>query len=122
MRLIAALLISIMLAPLALQLSVHSWYWANKAYISKVLCENRDKPMLHCDGKCVLAQKLKQAEQDQEKNSTPPRVEFSVSPFIVGSKAVIIGSQSISKLLWGTIYSSVSLGFLSDTFRPPPMH
>src|SRR5690606_23127285 len=31
----------------------------NQDYISKVLCINRDKPQLDCDGQCILMQKMK---------------------------------------------------------------
>lgn len=50
------------------------YYNANKAYIARVLCENRDKPQLHCDGKCYLAKKLK-AQQDRQDKETTRRVE-----------------------------------------------
>lgn len=45
-----------------------AYYHLNRDYIARVLCENRDKPELHCDGKCFLAKKLKieQARQDRE--------------------------------------------------------
>jgi hypothetical protein len=38
----------------------------HKKYIASELCENRNRPMLHCDGKCVLSQKLKAQEKQQE--------------------------------------------------------
>lgn len=50
------------------------YYNANKAYIARVLCENRDKPQLHCDGKCYLAKKLK-AQQDRQDKETTRRVQ-----------------------------------------------
>jgi hypothetical protein len=31
--------------------------------ISKTLCENRDKPKMHCNGKCYLAKQLKKEEK-----------------------------------------------------------
>ncbi|GGB77049.1 hypothetical protein [Dyadobacter sediminis] len=45
-----------------------AYYQINKDYITRVLCENRDKPQLHCDGHCYLAKKLKaqQEKQDQQ--------------------------------------------------------
>ena len=44
-------------------------YQLNKDYISRYLCENRNRPMLHCNGQCVLMKKLKQQEkQDQRTN------------------------------------------------------
>ena len=33
-------------------------YVANYDYIVEVLCVNRDRPELNCDGKCYLAQQL----------------------------------------------------------------
>ncbi|MEJ5996419.1 hypothetical protein WG904_18470 [Pedobacter sp. Du54] len=47
-----------------------STYAYNKAYIASVLCTNKDKPELHCEGKCFMDIKLKELEQknkhDQE--------------------------------------------------------
>lgn len=39
----------------------------NQKYIATTLCENRDKPQLHCNGKCYFMKKIKQA-QDKEKS------------------------------------------------------
>ncbi|WP_338870210.1 hypothetical protein WBJ53_22155 [Spirosoma sp. SC4-14] len=47
-----------------------AYYHANKAYIARVLCVNRDKPELHCDGKCFLAKKLKEQQDKQDKETT----------------------------------------------------
>ena len=40
------------------QVVIVAQYYAQKEYIAKNLCENRDKPMMHCDGKCCLKKKL----------------------------------------------------------------
>lgn len=41
-------------------------YVVNYEYISKVLCENKDKPKLKCNGKCHLMKELaKQAESEK---------------------------------------------------------
>lgn len=34
------------------------WYWSNKAEIAQKYCENKSRPMMHCDGKCYLAKRL----------------------------------------------------------------
>ncbi|SEJ26675.1 hypothetical protein SAMN04487995_3856 [Dyadobacter koreensis] len=47
-----------------------AYYQVNKAYITRVLCENRDKPQLHCDGKCYLAKKLKEQEEKQDQRTS----------------------------------------------------
>ena len=51
-----------------------AYYQINKAYITRVLCENRDKPQLHCNGKCYLAKKLK-AQQEKQDKQTSDRVQ-----------------------------------------------
>jgi hypothetical protein len=45
-------------------------YQINKDYISKNLCENRDKPEMKCNGKCQLCKKLK-AEDKKENKGLP---------------------------------------------------
>lgn len=42
-------------------------YELRKDYIARYLCENRDRPDLHCDGQCYLAKRL-HAAQEQEQN------------------------------------------------------
>ena len=51
-----------------------AYYHANKDYIARVLCENRARPELHCDGKCYLAKQLK-AQQDKQDKETTERVQ-----------------------------------------------
>ena len=53
-----------------------AYFHLNRDYIARVLCENRDKPLLHCDGKCYLAKKLKQ-QQDKQDKETTARVQNS---------------------------------------------
>jgi len=62
------------LLPAVSQWGTIAYYQINKAYIARVLCENRSKPELHCDGKCFLAKKLK-ATQDKQDRETTNRVQ-----------------------------------------------
>lgn len=39
----------------------------NRSYIAKELCENRSRPELNCNGKCVLKKKLQAAEEKERK-------------------------------------------------------
>lgn len=43
-------------------------YILNYDYIVNVLCENKDKPQLHCDGKCYLAKLLAKESEKNDKN------------------------------------------------------
>lgn len=47
----------------------------NEAYVAEELCENKEKPVLKCNGKCYLAKQLQAAEEvkkdaSEEKNSS----------------------------------------------------
>ncbi|PWA07491.1 hypothetical protein DB895_00085 [Flavobacterium psychrotolerans] len=41
-------------------------YAVNYDYISKVLCENQDKPTMHCNGKCHLMKELAKASENEK--------------------------------------------------------
>ena len=43
-------------------------YVANYDYIVEVLCVNKDRPELNCDGKCYLAQQLAKEQREHDKN------------------------------------------------------
>jgi hypothetical protein len=47
-----------------------AYFKLNREYIAKVLCENRDKPQMHCNGKCYLAKRLKQQQEKQDKETS----------------------------------------------------
>ena len=47
------------------RLFVYAGFKLNQNYIASKLCENRDKPRLHCNGRCYLMKKIKQAEDKQ---------------------------------------------------------
>ncbi|WP_080058500.1 hypothetical protein [Spirosoma aerolatum] len=58
------------LLPTVSQWGTIAYYQVNKDYIARVLCENRDKPELHCDGQCYLAKRLKTQQEKQDKETT----------------------------------------------------
>lgn len=68
------LLLFATLLPTVSQWGTIAYYHVNKDYIARVLCQNRDKPQLHCDGQCYLAKQLK-AQQDKQDKETTERVQ-----------------------------------------------
>jgi hypothetical protein len=63
--LLAYLLIATILAGNFTPFIIYAGFKVNQRYIATVLCENRDKPVLKCEGKCVLSKKIKQAEEKE---------------------------------------------------------
>ncbi|MFK5958240.1 MAG: hypothetical protein QM495_05125 [Lutibacter sp.] len=56
-------------------------YYANYDYIASVLCENRDKPYLECNGKCYLEKQLNKVNKtDHDHKSTIPKINFEKYP------------------------------------------
>lgn len=57
----------------------------NRDYIAKNLCENRNRPVLKCNGNCVLMKKMKQ-EEKQEQN-TPGPVKIELASVVLSSRS-----------------------------------
>lgn len=56
-------------------------YFVNYDYISKVLCENKDKPQMKCNGKCHLMKELAKASESENNDSKDKKTastEFEV--------------------------------------------
>ncbi|MCG2462346.1 hypothetical protein K8352_16415 [Flavobacteriaceae bacterium F89] len=43
-------------------------YAMNYDYIVEQFCENKDRPQMHCDGKCYLAKQLAKESDQNDKN------------------------------------------------------
>jgi hypothetical protein len=64
-RTTSILLVVIITAQAFYNAGVVGYWLANRAYIASSLCENRDKPMKHCNGKCYLKKNLTTAASSQ---------------------------------------------------------
>lgn len=56
-------------------------YVVNYEYISEVLCENKDKPKMHCNGKCHLMKELAKASENEKPISSDKKIasqEFDI--------------------------------------------
>lgn len=98
------------------------YYHTHKDYIARVLCENRDKPAMHCDGKCYLARRLK-SQQDKQDKETAERVRNSPTlelfclgyePFRFTSHSWVLVSAAFPEYTFPPHRALVS-----DLFRPP---
>ena len=108
--------ITVVLQSLSL-LYVECEYNLNKAYVSKVLCVNRDKPQMHCDGKCFLKKELnRNADHQRNEQSTTSSIslilffEPLMQQFIFPAATVISQGQTVALL---------SAGYTDTAGRPP---
>ncbi len=82
-KIVALLLLTGILANCFNYAIISTSYQLNKEYIASVLCTNKDKPELHCDGKCFLDIKLKELEQKnkQEQENLKKLVETIIPEY-----------------------------------------
>lgn len=64
---VAILLLCSLSVHCAGRLGIVANWWLNRDYVAQVLCINRDKPKLRCNGKCHLAKQLKAADEAEQK-------------------------------------------------------
>ncbi len=57
-------------------------YYIHYDYIAEKLCENRNKPILACNGKCYLAKEIQKTlpESPIENNSKIPKIDVEKFP------------------------------------------
>jgi len=75
-------------------------YAMNYHYISKVLCVNRDKPMLHCNGKCHLMKELAKAAENEKPSSSDKKAPVKHETellFWVGTTALSLQAPLVSR-------------------------
>ncbi|GAB3760737.1 hypothetical protein [Spirosoma pomorum] len=120
--LVSYILLFALLLPLVSPWGTIAYYQLNKDYIARVLCENRDRPELHCNGQCFLAKRLK-AQQDKQDKETTERVQNTPSiQLFVESTASFTFVPAIRQLaashLFTYLITSTSRS-LDGLFRPP---
>ncbi|WP_298287045.1 hypothetical protein [uncultured Lutibacter sp.] len=96
-------------------------YYANYEYIATVLCENKDKPYLECNGKCYLEKQLKEVDHtNHDHKSTVPGIElkdYPISPLNEFSCSFKEQQLIVTKSI--DVYKNTSQNFLNTIFKPP---
>ncbi len=116
-------LIIVLNIPIFSNVGILMYYQANKEYIAKVLCVNKNRPSLHCDGKCYLAQKLKAAEEREQKQTAErlekmPEIQLFCSSnyFIFNDFCFVEFLQDLPNF---NFLANPLAGLLKGVFRPP---
>lgn len=96
-------------------------YYANYDYIATVLCENKDKPYLECNGKCYLQSQIKKNDFNNSHNhNSIPLIDlkdYPVSP--IKECSYKTGIKDITKSSIFTAENSVYQTVLTSLFKPP---
>jgi len=101
------------------------WMWVldyqlNKDYIAKTLCINKEKPKLHCNGKCQLAKKLAAEESSNKPSGNDAPKQFFYSFFFKQDLQTLSVSSSAVRQYWSAFYLLKPYTSPSATIFHPP--
>lgn len=94
----------------------------NQKYIAEKLCVNKDKPWMHCNGRCYLMNKVKQAEENEKKQAnkdlrTNLQITWYFQPSgMIEKPAVTDGIARNFKIHYTSRYINQ---YTASIFRPP---
>lgn len=118
-------LLLLLALPMLVKTGLVANYWINYQYYSKVLCENKDKPMLHCNGKCALGKELKEAERskNQAEQTAEHVLKFSFSDYLHSAPVVVPSSHlcALSSSWPPFLNQHLTVGFCTPVFQPPTL-
>ena len=97
-------------------------YLVNYDYIKNELCENKEKPILACNGKCYLQKQVLEVDTNTNSNKIPipPEIDFEKLIVIVNDQFLfnpcIIPTYKIKIFYYNILEDRISS---SSIFRPP---
>lgn len=102
------------------RLFVFAGFELNQKYIASTLCENRDKPWMHCNGKCYLMRKIKLAE-DKEKSDERQIQKNLIQQVFCSSQTKIIFTSSLLQVFPEIYHQMVPQNVPLNLLRPPKL-
>lgn len=91
----------------------------NQDYIARVLCINREKPELHCDGNCILMQKIKEAQQGDDQDKSQNTQRYVLEIVCDETFAFTFLNYYTPKEVFYEYEDDFSSNYLSYCFHPP---
>jgi len=119
-RLIAIILLLALVGANLSGFFIYAEFKVNQKYIAAMLCENRDKPQLHCNGKCYLMKKLKDAEEKEKKQEQANLKKGTQDVFIVTTPLVVLFDEVKVKKEKPARHSFQLPLVSSEILHPPP--
>jgi len=102
------------------RLFVYAGFELNKEYIATQLCENRDKPLLHCNGHCYFMKKIKQAQEKDKSNERETQKSLFQEVFVKSSSSIKFFSKVVNIIT--TPYKMPgATPFPGIVFQPPQL-
>ncbi|MEZ2336205.1 hypothetical protein AB6735_11245 [Mucilaginibacter sp. RCC_168] len=99
---------------------IYAGFELNRNYIATKLCENRNRPWLHCDGKCYFAKKIKQAEEKQASDERQSQKSLFQEVY-VASSTVIKFHSSLLQVIVTPYDCTLPVDRVGTIFQPPQL-
>ena len=115
---LAHILILTSLAANFSQVFVYAGFEMNENYIVSKLCVNRDKPEMHCNGKCYLMRKLKQAEQKEKSHERETQRSLFQPGVVVENSSIVHYTVSILREYKSELPFRLPQ-YAAEIFQPP---
>ena len=102
------------------RLFVYAGFELNKEYIVAELCENKDKPQLHCDGHCYFMKKVKQVQEKEKSNERQTQKSLFQYVFLKSTSSVEFFSRVVGVVFtpYQVLKATPSSGAV---FQPPQL-
>ncbi len=105
------------------KLGVIAWYEINKQYVATVLCENKAKPQMKCNGKCYLKKQLAKAEEKSDsksKNRQHSETRAEAVDFIITEKVFLSFFTTTAAAIENDYYADTKgIDYSPSIFHPP---
>jgi hypothetical protein len=117
-QIIGLFLLSVLLIKVCIIPVIYLDFQLRKDFIVATLCENRNRPQLHCDGKCYLAKKIADAKKQEESKLLSAQTSVNGLTFAgVFSESISWDKESLVKFDYRNALNASE--FARDFFHPP---
>lgn len=117
---VSILLILAMSMQSLYRLGLVTWFEMNREYVATVLCINKAKPEMHCNGQCYLKKEIQKSESKQTvPANSRDNTEFQF--FVVEDFSIDFRAQTSLVSRYTPYLVNPTRHSINDKFRPPSL-
>jgi hypothetical protein len=117
-RIVAITLLIALLSANFSRFFVYAGFELNKKYIATTLCENKDRPWLHCNGQCYFMKKIKAADEKEKSTERDAQKNLFQEVYVSNSTEFLFHSDLL-RTIDSPYHTSAGIIFSGSPFRPP---
>lgn len=94
-------------------------YFQNYDYIVNVLCENKEKPLINCNGKCYLSKLLAEEAEDESNPFSEKLSKYEIPLLLHEDEFAQVSFEPKHKKTFGDLVMTGGILYSLDLTRPP---